>query len=46
MITYTTCLHEKGIAMNKKTPLFEYEVFAVRKAKSVSIDDFSKKHGR
>jgi hypothetical protein len=46
MITSTVCPRGKGIAMNKKTPLFEYEVFPVHKARSVGIDDLPKKHGR
>jgi hypothetical protein len=37
---------ERGIAMNKKTPLFEYEIFAVHKAKARNVDDLAKKRGR
>ena len=32
--------------MDKKVPLFEYEVFAVHKAKSVDIDDLPRKRDR
>ena len=32
--------------MNKKTPLFEYEIFAVHKAKSVDVDYLPRKRSR
>jgi hypothetical protein len=36
----------RGIAMDEKAPLLEYEMFTVRKAKFVDVDDSSRKHGR
>ena len=39
-------LDERGIAMNKKTLLFEYEIFPVYKAKAGNVDDLPKRHDR
>ena len=45
-MTTSTFMHRgRGIAMDEKTPLFEYEVFALDKAKFVDVDDLSRKRG-
>jgi hypothetical protein len=37
---------EKGVGMHKKVPLFEHEIFAVRKPKCTCADDFFGKRER
>ena len=45
-MTTSTFMHRgRGIAMDEKAPLFEYEIFAVHKAKFGDVDDLPRKRG-